>query len=142
MPPLPAPDAFGRYVGLPFRDKGRDVTGVDCWGLLRLLYAELAGIDLPSYATQYGPLSAAPDPGLAALIRAELPAWSLVPAGQERALDGVALSMGDGETHIGIVVTPGYFLHARLGADTVVERYHAAAWRRRVSGFYRHAALA
>lgn len=129
-------------MGLPFKDKGRDSTGVDCWGLLWLLYGDLAGIELPSYAMHYGPVTPGPDPDLAALIRAELPAWVAVPAGDERALDGIAFGMGDGETHIGVVVEPGSFIHARFGADAVIERYHAAAWRRRVTGFYRHAALA
>ena len=137
----PRPESFARYVGLPFRDHGRDITGVDCWGLVRLVYAELAGIELPSYTEQYGCLTGYPDLALAALIRAELPAWSPVASGEERALDGVALRMGVAETHIGVVVAPGLFLHARQGSESVIERYHATAWCRRVAGFYRHAAL-
>jgi cell wall-associated NlpC family hydrolase len=36
-------------VGLPFVDGGRCTAGVDCWGLVRLVLTERAGLDLPFY---------------------------------------------------------------------------------------------
>jgi cell wall-associated NlpC family hydrolase len=36
-----------RYVGLPYRAGGRERDGLDCWGLIRLIYREQLGIDLP-----------------------------------------------------------------------------------------------
>lgn len=43
----------GPYVGLPYADKGRDRAGVDCWGLVRLILAEVAGQRLPDYSEAY-----------------------------------------------------------------------------------------
>ena len=37
---------FDDYVGLPWRIGGRDRRGLDCFGLVRLVLAEQAGIIL------------------------------------------------------------------------------------------------
>lgn len=39
------------YYKIPFVDGGRDKSGCDCWGLVRLYLAELADIELPEYGT-------------------------------------------------------------------------------------------
>lgn len=38
-----------RYVGLPYKKKGRDRNGIDCYGLVRLVLWDLLGQNWPSY---------------------------------------------------------------------------------------------
>lgn len=44
---------YTKYVGIPFVEKGRDENGCDCWGLVRLIYKNELGIDLPDYLDCY-----------------------------------------------------------------------------------------
>ena len=40
--------ALSRFVGLPYAPGGRGPEAFDCWGLARLVYAELLGLALPA----------------------------------------------------------------------------------------------
>jgi len=40
---------MNKYIGLPYKHKGRDFKGVDCYGLFRLIFQEEKGITLPDY---------------------------------------------------------------------------------------------
>lgn len=38
------------WLAIPYRAHGRDAAGVDCWGMVRMVRAELRGDLLPAYA--------------------------------------------------------------------------------------------
>ena len=59
-------------IGVPFADRGRDLDGLDCWGLLRVVYQRM-GIDLPSHAEAYQ--TAADRAEITALVEGDLPSW-------------------------------------------------------------------
>jgi cell wall-associated NlpC family hydrolase len=40
---------MNQWLAIPYKDYGRDLSGVDCWGLVRLVWKELRGEWLPSY---------------------------------------------------------------------------------------------
>ena len=121
------------YVGLPYQDRG-------CWELLRRVYREQLGIDVPDYAEAYGRLEARQRAQLAALIAAERRPWLAVQEGQERAGDAVLMRITGHPSHIGVVAEPGRFLHVFQGATACIESYRSPRWRPRLEGFYRHRA--
>jgi len=40
---------FNKYIGIPYKSGGRDICGADCYGLCKIIYKDLKGIDLPDY---------------------------------------------------------------------------------------------
>ena len=40
---------MNKYIGLPYKNLGRDFDGVDCYGLFWLIYKEERGILLPDF---------------------------------------------------------------------------------------------
>lgn len=124
------------YIGLPFAEKGRDRAGVDCWGLIALIYREQLGIEVPSYVENY--TSTKDGEEIAAIIRAESLDWREMPVEQACLGDVVILRIKGRPWHCGLVLDPPWFLHADRDCGVVRERWDALMWSRRRESVYRH----
>lgn len=133
---MPVPIWAGRYIGLPFREHGRDRAGLDCWGLVRLVMAEQYGRALPSFAARYKKTS--DGAAIGSLVLSEIPKWDAVPAGDEEEGDVIVLRVRGQPMHVGLVLGDGCMLHAEAGIDSAIERYRAPRWAERVFGFFRY----
>jgi cell wall-associated NlpC family hydrolase len=131
---------FDRFVGIPYLDRGRSIVGLDCWGLLWLVYRELRGIELSSYAERY--VAGADRRAMARLIAGELDEWDEIPPGSETAFDGVLMREGHFPGHIRIVTTPDLMLHIQSGETSRIERYRSGTVALGIVGFYRYRDLA
>lgn len=124
-------DWFNTYVGIPYSIKGRDRKGIDCWGLVKLVYQEQFGIDLPSFSYEGGNRTSEEE---AIAIGKE--GWEKVE--HYRSGDVVLFRILGSESHVGIITKPGYFIHAKENQDTVIERLDSGTWKHRVVGIYRY----
>lgn len=123
------------YVGIPYVDKGRLRTGADCWGLVRLVLADVFHVDLPSYTECYA--DGMDWPAIGTAVAAGLrEGWQ--PTQQPRAGDLVMLNIARRPWHCGVMLTSLHFLHAAPGDSAVIDRLDNARWARRIEGIYRH----
>jgi len=131
--------SWSNFVGLPHADLGRERAGVDCYGLLRLVYAEVLGVDLPSYTEAYGSCEQRDE--LAVLISGETSAhpWRSVEIPQ--AYDALQFRIGRHDCHLGIAVDRRRMLHVHERSHSVIVPIMASGWRDRLVGIYRHEAL-
>ena len=128
------------YIGLPFREKGRDRSGLDCYGLVYLAFATEQRIAIPRLDKDYACLAEREE--IAALFDAgNSDPWRPIAEGDERPFDVVLFRRGRITSHIGIVVEPGRMLHIQNGIDCGIERYDVGAWRTRLVGIRRHREL-
>lgn len=126
------------YIRIPFADRGRTRDGTDCWGMVRLIYAEKLNVELPSL------LHYVNTEDKTALIRGieEHDAkhnWALIPKGQEQEFDVPVFNICGMPMHVGVVVRPGYMVHCQRDIGTSFETYRGHRWFNRLEGFYRYA---
>lgn len=132
---------FQQYVGIPFKEGGRDRSGIDCWGLLRLVGREQFGYELPSYDSEYEALDTRLGfkyDQLRAFSARHLPEWT--PVSRPSLGNGVLMRVMGSDVHVGIVVDvrAREMLHIEKGCNAVIEAYDSLLWKGRVSGFYRY----
>lgn len=125
-----------QYLNLPFVDKGRTRQGVDCYGLVRLIYQEQLNIELPSYTEHY---STSSDYGeIRALMNGEAGSlWHEIAVAEARGYDGLIFRLLGEPTHFGLVLDPPWFIHAikrerQVQGRTWVERWDTTEWRHRL----------
>lgn len=126
------------FVGLPWADRGRTGSGVDCWGLLRLAYAS-RGVSLPSYTGAYVGAEEAAE--IARLMAGEAVTrpWRRVPSGRE--WDAVMFRVTGLPAHVGVVTAPGFMLHISARQSSCIAPFQTGRWAPRFAGFYRHEAF-
>lgn len=127
---------WNKYVGLPHLPHGRDWDGVDCWGLVRLVFREERGVRLPSYVGRCPALDESRD--LASLITSERDAGPWEKVEHPQPFDVLLFRVGAYETHVGVAVDAHHMLHSFGGAGAVIVRVDSARWKTRLVGVYRY----
>ena len=124
---------FEKYVGIPYAEKGRDETGADCWGLVRLIYKNELSIDLPSFSAEY---DTSDNERLEDLFAQYKEGWEAVDSPSIG--DVVIFKIFGHESHIGFCIGNNQFLHVREGRDSVIESLDNAKWSKRITGFFKY----
>jgi cell wall-associated NlpC family hydrolase len=129
------------YLGIRYAAHGRTRAGLDCWGLVKLVYAEQRGMVLADFA------HVDPENGdaVAAAVDAERVSWAEVNFDQRREFDVVvmigriATARGSARPrmHIGVVTPDLKILHCEwpVGVSCVAASHPAVV--NRVAGVYR-----
>jgi len=133
---MPIPIWAGHYIGLPFTEHGRNIHGLDCWGLVRLIMAEQFNIALPSYSRDYQ--STKDQDRLGTLITGEAKKWIEIPKGKEQQGDVIVLRMRGQPMHVGLVLGDAHMIHIERGINSAIERYSSIRWKDRVWAVYRY----
>lgn len=124
---------WGKYVGIPFLDRGRDMAGLDCWGLVRLIYAQERGIELPDY----GEISVKDLLRVSRSIDRGQEAWE--PTDKPRAFDvAVMRYYGRGLVgHVGVMVDARTMIHTEDKIAVAVVPVNHFSVRCRIASYRR-----
>jgi hypothetical protein len=131
-----------RVTKIPYRLGGSDWDGSDCWGLVRLAYAQEFEIDLPAWNQKLEGFRVPPRGYVADLVREQgQRTWFQVPAHEALPFDVVVLRNLRPSDHCGIV-TPDLrellTTNAAMGSH-VCDWSRYSEWASRICGVYRFA---
>jgi len=121
------------YIGLPYKAKGREVSGLDCYGLVYLFYRDKLGLKIPSYSEDY--LHSEHWSSVAEAIIKNLPNW--VKVDKPKYGDMLVFNILGLPVHTGIYLGPNDFLHSFMKTNSCIERLDSITWNRRLQGIYR-----
>lgn len=120
-----------KYIGIKYQVNGRDYSGIDCYGLVRLVYKEELGIDLPSFIEE----GINPE-RTQELILQYREGWE--PTETISTGDVVIFKVMGVDSHIAIAISPTHFLHARQGYESAIESFSSPKWKNRLVGSYKY----
>lgn len=130
-------DTLRKYIGIPFKDNGRDFNGCDCYGVVFLFYRDILGINLPDLTNDYN--NSSDYATIARLMARYHENWT--PSGGQwgdvLVFRGVTPSRN--RLHLGIYLESGKMLHTLSGADSCIESYTSSLWRNRFQGAFHYA---
>lgn len=120
-----------KYSGIPYKHAGRDLTGLDCLGLIHFFYKD-CGIDVPDGDGQaYAHDWTRTDPER--YLRGIISIGKAVPVDALEPLDFVYFRMGRNITHGAVMVDSEHFLHILQNTKVHVSQLDYI-WRRRLAG--------
>lgn len=115
---------WGSYIGTPY-------AALHCWGLVRRVYADLLGVDLPEYA------HLAPGQHRAVMAAMQAGAADWAEADGSRPFDVVLMRRHRLPLHVGVVTKPGWVLHTERETDAVHVPLTHPSVAGRVTGYRR-----
>src|SRR5690554_2763460 len=126
---------------IPFEEGGRDWSGCDCWGLVRICYKELFDIALDDYSSiAYTSMSnlAITSTSITEIIQNDFP---FVEVEEPQYGDFVLVNMLGRPVHIGFMLSPDDMLHTAKQTGVAVENIRGDKWNRRIQSFHRHKSM-
>ncbi len=128
--------ALAAMIGVPFKEKGRDMSGFDCWGACSYGLKHVFSVTVPSYTESYTTTREGEE--IAALIGRESTGWDEIPIQDAQPGDVLILRIKGYPWHCGLVLDPPYFLHADRATGTVKDRWDSIRWLQRIVSVHRH----
>lgn len=124
-----------KYVGIPFVSGGRDFTGCDCYGLVRLVLKEEYGISLPLLNSDYTNALSVAETKRLFFENVPLLCGERIKEPEEKAV--ALMNMCGRLCHVGLYAGEGYIIHSRHKVGVVCERLSSPQLAGRVEGLYR-----
>ena len=128
-----------KYIGLPYVPKGRDMEGVDCWGLCYLIWRNEFDILVPKY-NEVSYTNPDDSDKIARIVEEESEKfWKEIQISEATTADCLIIRLRGLPMHVAFVIKPRIMVHSLEEYGSYLADYSSIAWNRRVLKAYRHA---
>ena len=122
-----------KYIQIPFKEHGRNFSGCDCYGLVKLFYQEEFNIDLPDFSA-YDDTEQREK--IEKLIDFGKPLLKAKPIDKPKIGCLVLFKSRGFVSHIGLYIGKNMVLHITKKTNCLCERLNSKRLKGRVDGFY------
>lgn len=126
-------------IGVPFKNRGRDMDGFDCYGLVQEMYRRY-GISITDYTADFDDLEKVNE--LITSKTAISSNWRRIEPDKELPVPCLlAIRFGTPSgiiNHTGCYIGNGRFIHIRANIGVCVDRIDSPAWRHVIEGFFEY----
>lgn len=132
---------YSKYVGIPFKDYGRDPVkngGVDCYGLVSYILKNEFSINVNLYEDlsyiEDNPQKTADNIIKISQNKTE---WVDISLDEVKEGDVILMKLQGLPVHLGLALNNIEMIHVFQGANTVIENFRNHKWRHRIWGVKR-----
>jgi len=123
-----------KYVGIPYKNKGRTYEGVDCWGLVRIVYKDEYDVHLLSFSSDYE--NATDGEAVKEVVRKGKALFEYTEKCIPEYGDIGVFNMMGNPCHVGIYIGKNKILHVLKGTNSVCENLSSIRLKNRLEGWY------
>lgn len=126
---------FDKYIGIPFVHRGRTKNGVDCYGLITLIYKSELGInlfDIETYQKKWYEKHNL-------FINNYYRQWGKIDIDKLQVYDVILFSIGDSKlipSHVGLYIGEDRFIHCMENSSVIISKLYGQ-WRKVFHSAYR-----
>jgi len=126
-------------IGIPYKERGRDKSGLDCFGLVVLFYKEILGIDLPDYTGYSGKWYKEGRRVLTDKLNEFKKLWSSVELDKILPNDIISFRLGASiANHCAVYLGDGRMIHCYEDTPVVIEKLFRPYWTNRIMSIMRY----
>ena len=128
------PQWASKYIGIPYKSKGRTKEGMDCLSIIETIFKEQFNIILPDY--NHVASDDLDNVSKHMIEEGNSGRWIKIDKPESNCI--VLINIAGFPVHVGFVLDDNFMLHSLKGHNSGIEKYTGMKWNKRIDGFYRY----
>ena len=123
------------FIGIPYLERGRCLQGCDCWGIVKIVYSFLWGIELPEY-----PYSLSDSEKIKTAMNRPDYSWIKTNSPDKKVIAVMATNFKRNNecNHVGLFISKREMIQSTINIGSHIVNIGSDMWMKRIRGYYRY----